>query len=424
MKGKSNRKFQSKLLGKVARGAYFPVLGINSPTDTDMFVDGAGDFFHSVVSSEQNSIEETGGAGDSPGFVSPEEMPGGNTALLEDNLGPVLPETIQGGPQPGGESTHVTGSGPVADHLDTDTNEISYRSLADNKRKDVSQDTSCPAENKIKDNTPLVVDEENTLNEFAASLPANSVYEKTVPEDSTQGMKETASKKVAYHDRQMGPEESFHLNAGDFQAKEKQLPPPALTPIFSVSDGRNRGGEGEGRKGGNRLVKESGLNINIKSQSPIEDQSLTVKSETNKQQSITPKKTGTDEGKSGVGLTAGMGLQQDVGVGFNKKTDFHSGNHDAASHKKVMVKQHRRQLQQDRNIIKRPVWKDSSFVDKQGVAALEKTSHPRKGSLKVGRINIHVKGPEKAVEEVWPEAPEYSDHILTQEWEWSCLYRK
>ncbi|MBI4650377.1 hypothetical protein HY745_03645 [Candidatus Desantisbacteria bacterium] len=44
-------------------------------------------------------------------------------------------------------------------------------------------------------------------------------------------------------------------------------------------------------------------------------------------------------------------------------------------------------------------------------------------TVKIGQININIKSREKIKEE-WPETPSYTDHIITEDWRWSCLFNK
>lgn len=44
------------------------------------------------------------------------------------------------------------------------------------------------------------------------------------------------------------------------------------------------------------------------------------------------------------------------------------------------------------------------------------------GKVKIGNINISIKGKQKTENEEWPEAPQYKNHVITEDWEWSCHY--
>ena len=46
----------------------------------------------------------------------------------------------------------------------------------------------------------------------------------------------------------------------------------------------------------------------------------------------------------------------------------------------------------------------------------------RPGSVKIGRINIQLARGKQPEPEAWPEPPAYADHVLRDEWEWSCHY--
>jgi hypothetical protein len=50
-------------------------------------------------------------------------------------------------------------------------------------------------------------------------------------------------------------------------------------------------------------------------------------------------------------------------------------------------------------------------------------SQKKAGEVTIGKINIHVRGG-RQTEEEWPAAPQYSDHKITADWEWSCHYGK
>jgi hypothetical protein len=56
------------------------------------------------------------------------------------------------------------------------------------------------------------------------------------------------------------------------------------------------------------------------------------------------------------------------------------------------------------------------------VPAPDVTPGPGKGTVRIGPINIHVKGREEPREENWPSAPTYTDHVITEDWEWACRY--
>ncbi len=53
-----------------------------------------------------------------------------------------------------------------------------------------------------------------------------------------------------------------------------------------------------------------------------------------------------------------------------------------------------------------------------------KAEAPRRqsGGVKIGRVNINIRGKERPQAEPWPEAPQYADHMITDDWEWSCRY--
>lgn len=46
----------------------------------------------------------------------------------------------------------------------------------------------------------------------------------------------------------------------------------------------------------------------------------------------------------------------------------------------------------------------------------------RTAKVRIGSINIHVTGRQRSEPEEWAEAPVYSDHLITEDWEWSCHY--
>lgn len=56
------------------------------------------------------------------------------------------------------------------------------------------------------------------------------------------------------------------------------------------------------------------------------------------------------------------------------------------------------------------------------IAVPDSVSGPQKGTVRIGSINIHVKGREEQREEHWPSPPTYADHAITMDWEWACRY--
>jgi hypothetical protein len=73
-------------------------------------------------------------------------------------------------------------------------------------------------------------------------------------------------------------------------------------------------------------------------------------------------------------------------------------------------------------IVKRPVLKRDFFAPPRE-ASMQEMPVRREGRVKIGKINILVKGREKTENEgAWPEAPAYTDHLITEDWEWSCRY--
>jgi len=70
----------------------------------------------------------------------------------------------------------------------------------------------------------------------------------------------------------------------------------------------------------------------------------------------------------------------------------------------------------------RPVLKSDVFAPPRQALPQEMPLR-REGRVKIGNINILVKGRDRAgKEEIWPEAPAYADHMITEDWEWSCRY--
>jgi hypothetical protein len=45
-------------------------------------------------------------------------------------------------------------------------------------------------------------------------------------------------------------------------------------------------------------------------------------------------------------------------------------------------------------------------------------------SVHIGAINIQIKEREAGVQESWPEPPHYTNHVITEDWDWSCQYGK
>lgn len=73
-------------------------------------------------------------------------------------------------------------------------------------------------------------------------------------------------------------------------------------------------------------------------------------------------------------------------------------------------------------IAARPVLKSDVFAPPRQALPQEMPVR-REGRVKIGKINILVKGRDRAGNEgIWPEAPSYADHLITEDWEWSCRY--
>jgi hypothetical protein len=73
-------------------------------------------------------------------------------------------------------------------------------------------------------------------------------------------------------------------------------------------------------------------------------------------------------------------------------------------------------------IVKRPVLKSDFFAPPREASTQEMPVR-REGRVKIGKINILVKGRDRTENGgAWPEAPAYADHLITEDWEWSCRY--
>jgi hypothetical protein len=76
----------------------------------------------------------------------------------------------------------------------------------------------------------------------------------------------------------------------------------------------------------------------------------------------------------------------------------------------------------DSNIYTRTQATGKISADAAPIANAGKGQSQKQKRLHIGAININVKAKERKVEETWPEAPRYADHVITDDWDWSCRY--
>jgi hypothetical protein len=70
----------------------------------------------------------------------------------------------------------------------------------------------------------------------------------------------------------------------------------------------------------------------------------------------------------------------------------------------------------------KPVIRDA-YPTRNQELPVKQPSTRQQGTVRIGNINIHIKGRDKTEREAaWPEAPSYVDHAITEDWEWSCRY--
>jgi hypothetical protein len=74
-----------------------------------------------------------------------------------------------------------------------------------------------------------------------------------------------------------------------------------------------------------------------------------------------------------------------------------------------------------KNVLRKPAFKNEMPAEKKDQPLIKDQQRENKG-VRIGKINIHFKGKDKAEkEELWPDVS-YSDHLITEDWEWSCRY--
>ncbi len=382
----------SRLLGKVARGIDLPVNEIRT-----------------IYRGEDSPENETGWEGGYPGTTSEEiSLTPGESKEDSYPVSDIKPDGLM------------------------ENNKAGQNILSDNKKEDINQKYEhLSIEGGIEDNTLIseISEQKNKLvNGFTDSHPNNVEHVTVNPEDREipKDSNKYISKEVSVQDGEIDFKKTFYqrLNAGDFQSGKKYVEPPVLKPFVTAQNpetqkktiAEKHGLDEDGVGAASHLIEKGNSAVKI----PLNENDETI--------SGGGKNTGEfSEEEEHLPLKkniAPQGVKAEVDDKYFQKKNHIEVNRAAVSPEKEILKKTGHLIHQDYPVIKKPIFKNHMPIDRKDTPIIKEIPKHQKGNVRIGKINIHIKGREKAEEEQWPEAPDYTDHVVTEDWEWSCLYRR
>lgn len=78
-------------------------------------------------------------------------------------------------------------------------------------------------------------------------------------------------------------------------------------------------------------------------------------------------------------------------------------------------------ISEKQNVLGKPAFKNEMPAEKKDQPPIKDRQRQNRG-VSIGKINIHFKGKDKTEKEEFQPDVSYSDHLITEDWEWSCRY--